>query len=251
MQTLGLPGHVTRDAVHRWRGAPAPGVERRRCRRRGRRLARDAVPLGRGRRTGIAPSPARAALPMDTRPGCGGPTDARGLPDVGQGQDRRPAPTRRARGQREHHRTHPQDADGAGCDHAGPDPAPQRAARRPAPQASRQAPAQGPQAPVRSSNSIPSPSRPTPAGPPSNSSPPMTPSQSGPAPRPGDAPPHTTPSASSTGSRPTCPSPAKPSRSMATPNSTPSDCTRPLAEIPPVEYLAKHPAEETFPAHMS
>ena len=105
---------------------------------------RDAASLGHGCRTEIA-QPAHPA-PASLVGGAGGgrPGDTRRLPHVGQ--DRRPAPTPRARGKREHHRPHPQDPDGARRGHPGPELAPQRAARRPAPRASRQTPAQGPQA---------------------------------------------------------------------------------------------------------
>ena len=101
--------------------------------------------MGQARRTEIAPSPAPAPPPMDTRPGRGGPTNTRGLPHVGQGQDHHPAPTRRARDKREHRRAYPQDPDGPGRGHAGPQLAPQPAPRRPARQALRQTPAQGTQ----------------------------------------------------------------------------------------------------------
>ena len=142
---------------------------------------------------------------MDARPGRGGQGIASGLPDVGQGQDRRPAPTQRARGKREHHGPHPQDPDGARRGHPGPELAP--LTDRAPPGASDHTPdacpgAASPQVPVRSSNATPPSSRHTPAGTPSSSAPPMTPSQSGPAPRLGAAPAHTMPSASSTSSRP-------------------------------------------------
>ena len=259
MQTFGLSWQITRDAVRRWRGARRQGLSAADV---AAAVGVSRATLGRGRRSGITPSPARPP-PMDACPGRGGSADARRLPDVGQGQDRRPAPTPRARGEREHHGPHPQDVGGAGRDHAGPDPAPRRAA--------------SPQVPARSSNSTPSPSRHTPADTPSSSSPPMTPSPNGPAPRPGDAQPRTTPGASSTSSRPTCPSPSKPSRSMEAPGSRPtsrpnasaaasscsnsrharpsstdtSSATTALGRHTSAQYLAKHPSEDTLPSHMS
>ena len=56
---------------------------------------------------------------------------------VGQGQDRHPAPTRRARDKREHRRAYPQDPDGPGRGHPSPRRNRPRAARRARPYAGR------------------------------------------------------------------------------------------------------------------
>ena len=149
MQTFGLPRQITRGAALASR--PRQRFERRRrgpCRRRS-----EIAPLPVAEAGGPQPPQAVLAPPAHPAParlvgsaGDGRPGDTRRLPDVGQGQDRRPAAAQRARGKREHHGPHPQDPDGARRGHPGPELAPQWTARRPAPQASRQTPAQGPQA---------------------------------------------------------------------------------------------------------
>ena len=161
MQTFGLPRQITRgaalasrlrdaerseaarrrDAVRRWQGA----------RRQGLSAADAAAAVGVSRATLYRW--AKRAEPRSRRPRR--PRRSRWTPDlvaavqrirgdcpqvgahVGQGQDRHPAPTRRARDKREHRRAYPQDPDGPGRGHPSPRRNRPRAARRARPYAGR------------------------------------------------------------------------------------------------------------------